>query len=97
MVKPLIYPDYDPATFQVAKPTNSFYNEMDFWFYKNFKETRAFQIWEAGLKLLVDNIDDKYFNKELGRAVGFVGFLSPFYCLGPAQYVNTGVNNFSKF
>ena len=97
MVKPLIYPDYDPATFQVAKPTNSFYNEMDHWFYVNFKETRAFQVWQAGLELLVKNIDAKYFNSELGRPVGFVGFLSPFYCLGPADYQDTGVNNFSKF
>lgn len=97
MVKPLIYPDYDPATFQVAKPTNSFYNEMDFWFYKNFTETRAYQVWQAGLKLLVDSIDDKFFNKELGRPVGFVGFLSPFYCVGPAHYVDTGVNSFNKF
>jgi len=97
MVKPLIYPDYDPATFQVAKPTNSFYNEMDHWFYVNFKETRAFQVWQAGLDLLVKNIDAKYFNNELGRPVGFVGFLSPFYCLGPADYQDTGVNNFSKF
>jgi hypothetical protein len=97
MVKPLIYPDYDPATFQVAKPTNSFYNEMDHWFYINFKETRAFQVWQAGLDLLVKNIDAKYFNSELGRPVGFVGFLSPFYCLGAADYQDTGVNNFSKF
>jgi hypothetical protein len=97
MVKPLIYPDYDPATFQVAKPSNSFYNEMDHWFYVNFKETRAFQVWQAGLDLLVKNIDAKYFNSELGRPVGFVGFLSPFYCLGAADYQDTGVNNFSKF
>lgn len=97
MVKPLIYPDYDPATFQVAKPTNSFYNEMDFWFYKNFQHTNAYKTWQAGLDLLVRNIDDKYFNKELGRPVGFVGFLSPFYDLGPADYQDTGVNNFSKF
>lgn len=97
MVKPLIYPDYDPATFQVAKPTNSFYNEMDFWFYKNFQGTRAYEVWQAGLNLLVDTIDLKYFNTELGRPVGFVGFLSPFYYLGPAQYVNSGVNSFSKF
>ena len=48
-------------------------------------------------KLLVDNIDLKYFNTELGRPVGFIGFLSPFYDLGPAQYVNTGVNSFNKF
>jgi len=97
MVKPLIYPDYDPATFQVAKPSNSFYNEMDHWFYVNFKETRAFQVWQAGLDLLVKHIDAKFFNSELGRPVGFVGFLSPFYCLGPADYQDTGVNNFSKF
>lgn len=97
MVKPLIYPDYDPATFQVAKPTNSFYNEMDFWFYQNFKETRAFQIWEAGLALLVKTIDLKYFNTELGRPVGFVGFLSPFYDLGPADYQGSTINNFNKF
>jgi hypothetical protein len=97
MVKPLIYPDYDPATFQVAKPTNSFYNEMDFWFYKNFQGTDSYKKWQAGLDLLVRNIDDKFFNKELGRPVGFVGFLSPFYDLGPAVYQDTGVNNFSRF
>lgn len=97
MVKPIIYPDYDPATFQVVKPTNSFYNEMDFWFYTNFKETHAYQVWEAGLKLLVDTIDPKFFNNERGRPVGFVGFLSPFYYLGPAAYVDTGINNHFKF
>lgn len=97
IIKPLIYPDYDPATFQTSKPTNSFYNEMDHWFYTNFKETLAYQAWQAGLKHLVDNIDEKYFNKEMGRPVGFVGFISPFYYLGDASYVSTGVNDHFRF
>jgi hypothetical protein len=97
MVKPLIYPDYNPATFQVAKPTNSFYNEMDFWFYTNFKDTDAYKTWQAGLALLVKHIDPKYFNNELGRPVGFVGFLSPFYDLGPADYQGSGQQEFLKF
>jgi hypothetical protein len=97
LVKPLIYPDYDPSTFQVIKPTNSFYNEMDHWFYVNFKDTPAFNIWKAGLTLLTQIIDDKYFNHELGNPVGFVGFLSPFYCLGDAEYESTGINSYSKF
>jgi hypothetical protein len=97
MVKPLIYPDYDPATFQTSKPTNSFYNEMDYWFAENFKDTAAFRAQTAGQQLLVDKIDPKYFNNELGRPVGFVGFLSPFYCLGDADYVSTGINDYSKF
>ena len=70
---------------------------MDFWFYTNFKETRAYQVWEAGLKLLVDTIDPKFFNNERGKPVGFVGFLSPFYYLGPASYIDTGINNHFKF
>lgn len=97
MVKPLIYPEYDPATFQTSKPTNSFYNEMDHWFYQNFADTSAYSTWKAGLKLLTDSIDSKFFNKEIGKPVGFVGFLSPFYCLGDADYVDTGVNNHFKF
>jgi len=86
MVKPIIYPDYDPATFQVVKPTNSFYNEMDFWFYRNFKETPQHKVWRAGLRLLVNSIDKKFFNYEQGKPVGFNGFLSPFYCLGRAAF-----------
>jgi hypothetical protein len=97
IIKPLLYPDYDPATFQTSKPTNSFYNEMDHWFYTNFKETHAWNVWQAGLKHLVDNIDPKYFNNELGRPVGFVSFISPFYYLGDAAYQDTGINNHLKF
>lgn len=97
MVKPLIYPDYDPATFQVIKPSNSFYNEMDYWFYVNFKETHVYKTWQAGLDFLVRNIDEKYFNKEMGRPVGFVGFISPFYYLGSSAYTTTGINDYKRF
>jgi hypothetical protein len=97
IIKPLIYPDYDHTTFQTSKPTNSFYNEMDYWFYTNFQDTHAYNVWKAGLAFLVDNIDLKYFNKELGKPVGFVGFLSPFYKIGTANYQSTGANEFYKF
>lgn len=97
IIKPLLYPDYDPATFQTSKPTNSFYNEMDHWFYTNFQDTHVYRVWQAGLKHLVDNIDKKYFNYELGRPVGFVGFISPFYYLGDAVYRSTGINDHFKF
>jgi hypothetical protein len=97
IIKPLLYPDYDPATFQTSKPTNSFYNEMDQWFYQNFQETRAYRVWKAGLEHLINNIDPKYFNNEMGRPVGFVGFISPFYYLGDAAYTGTGINDHFKF
>jgi hypothetical protein len=97
IVKPLIYEDYDPTTFQTAKPTNSFYNEMDHWFYTNFQDTHAYRTWQAGLDFLVKNIDAKYFNNEMGRPVGFVGFISPFYYLGEASFTDPGTNIHYKF
>jgi hypothetical protein len=97
IVKPLIYPDYDHTTFQTSKPTNSFYNEMDYWFYTNFRDTHAYRAWQLGLKHLVDSIDAKYFNYELGRPVGLVGFISPFYYLGDARFVDPGTDQHFKF
>jgi hypothetical protein len=92
IVKPLIYPEYDHTTFQTSKPTNSFYNEMDYWFYVNFVDTHAYRAWKAGLKFLVDNIDPKYFNYEIGQPVGFISFISPFYYLGEASFQDPGTN-----
>jgi hypothetical protein len=84
VVKPLLYPDFDPLTFQVSKPGSNFYSEMDYWFYEKFRDHKLYQSWQAGIAFVENNIDRKYFNIELNRAVGFVGFLSPFYCLGNA-------------
>jgi hypothetical protein len=84
LVKPLVYPDYDPLTFQVSKPGTNFYSEMDHWFYENFKGHKLYNSWMAGINFVERNVDPKYFNMEFGRAVGFVGFMSPFYCIGDA-------------
>ena len=85
MIKPLIYVDYDPTTFQVAKPATNFYSEMDHWFYSNFKDHKLYQSWKAGIDFVERSIDHKYFNKEFSRNVGFVGFLSPFYYVGDVE------------
>lgn len=97
IIKPLIYEDYDHTTFQCAKPTNNFYSEMDYWFFENFKNTRAYDIWNSALTQIIGQIDDKYFNIASNKKVGFVGFLSPFYYLGESTYIDSGKNAWSKF
>lgn len=97
IIKPLIYPDYDMTLFQTSKPTNSFYNEMDYWFYTNFQDTHAYRAWQAGLKFLINSINQKYFNYEMGRPVGLIGFISPFYYLGEADFVDSGKNVHHKW
>jgi hypothetical protein len=91
LAKPLIYPDYDPTTWQVSKTTTNFYAEMGFWFYKNFKEVPFYKVWKAGIEHMVDKIDPKYFTYENGQPVGFVGFMDQFYDLGPADFIQQQV------
>jgi hypothetical protein len=84
IVKPLIYPNYDHMTFQVGKPRTNFYCEIDYWFYKNFKDHKLYSSWQAGIAYIENKVEKKFFNETFGKSTGFVGFLSPFYCLGPA-------------
>jgi len=95
MIKPLVYPDYDPLTFQVKKPGSNFYSEMDHWFYQNFSHHKLYRSWQAGLDFVERSIDAKFFNREFDRAVGFVGFLSPFYYIGNVVNNHSGRIKFS--
>jgi hypothetical protein len=79
IVKSIIYPDYDFTTFQTAKPSSAFETEIDSWFFKNFKGTAAFSIWEEGLDFVKQNIRDDLFNFKYDKKDGFVGNISPFY------------------
>jgi hypothetical protein len=92
LAKPLIYPDYDMTTWQTMKSTSAFYCEMSWWFFKNFKETNFYGAWESGITHITNNIDAKFFNYEMGKPTGFIGFMDKFYDLGPSDYINTDIN-----
>jgi hypothetical protein len=85
IVKTIIYPDYDFTTFQAVKPNSAFETEIDSWFYKNFTDTKAFQIWQAGIEFVKTSIDDRWFNFKFENKDGFVGFISPFYQIKEAH------------
>lgn len=86
IAKSIIYPDYDPHTWQTSKATNSFYCEMDNWFYVNLQDTPQYQAWKSGLKFLVDNIDfDKFMVNKNKEPTGLRWNKSLFYHLGVSQ------------
>jgi len=89
LIKTVIYPDYDPKTWQTVKATNSFYNEMDHWFHVNFAESELYSAWASGLQLLADKIDRKYFVSSMGKVNGLVFYRSPMYYIGPEVVTQT--------
>ena len=97
LVKAIIYPDYDCGTFQVAKPSNNIYNEMDYWFHVNFKNTKAYTVWEAGIKHLLTNLDDNYITLVNGTPANIKEFMSPFYYIGENTIPEMGVIRNKEF
>jgi len=91
VIKPIIYPDYDPITWQTAKSVKGFDCEMDQWFFTNFKDTRLFNVWEAGIELLIDKIDPTYFSYQMGKPFGLSNCLSKFYHIGDNTCANDPV------
>jgi hypothetical protein len=89
LVKYIIYPDYDFHTFQTVKPSNNIWNEMDFWFHANFKDTKMYNVWESGINYLIDNIDDQYVTSLNGRVSNIQIFDSIYYCLGESTIPKT--------
>lgn len=86
VVKSIIYPDYDLETWQTSKPTNSFYNEMDHWFYKNMKDTDHYRAWQAGLKHLENNIDSDLLMQQINQVTGLKPNFTPNYFIGTTDY-----------
>lgn len=88
-VKSIIYPDYDSTTFQVVKSTNNIYNEMDHWFHTNFKDTKLYTTWQAGIDYLLNNINESHVNSRKGTPTDLTVFQSPFYYIGDSAIPNT--------
>ena len=86
IIKSIIYPNWHPKRFQANKPTSVTMAEIDTWFFVDYKHTRYYQSWESGLKNIAKAVDPKYYQHvpNSNRFEGWVGFMSPFYLLGPA-------------
>jgi hypothetical protein len=82
IAKGIIYPDYDPNTWQTAKASRNAFSEMDHWFHVNMKGTKFYDVWESGVKYLTDNVDPKYFQYQAGRPDGIHICKSKMYYLG---------------
>jgi hypothetical protein len=71
-----IYPDWDPKTWQIKKPTNAIYNEMSRWFIEGVFEAKI--KWENSLWELERVCGKKWFNNNTVNE-GLRGHLSPLY------------------
>jgi hypothetical protein len=71
-----IYPDWNPITWQINKPTGAIYNEMTNWFLTSGLKAKL--MWEDQLFELERICGKRWFNNNTVKD-GFVGHLSPLH------------------
>lgn len=62
IVKRVVYPTFNPHTWQTKKIKSLVFSENDSWFFKNSDDT-AKKNWLAGLKEIEKNVDSQWFNQ----------------------------------
>ena len=84
IIKNIIYPDWSPAKFQANKSISMVKSGIDHWMFRHYNSYRYLQSWEHGMASIMQAVDKKYYQFNAnGDFVGWTGFISPFYCLGP--------------
>lgn len=85
VIKSIVYPKYDLQTFQTNKPTTNIWNEMDYWFHHNFKNTKPYQVWQSGIDFVVNKLDPRFIGIIHERPTNIIMFESPLYCFGDSS------------
>ena len=84
IIRSIIYPDWNLNKFQTVKPYNMVRCSNDAWMFQYLQDNQYFQSWESGVDSFKNVIDTKYYHYSPdGQFNGWVGFISPFYNLGP--------------
>ena len=92
VVKNIIYTTWDNTRFQVVKPIQDWYSELDYWFTDQFKTLPAGKNWKSGVEFLEKNINQSLLSvtkenkvdliKTVHHTPGLATYTSPLYFIG---------------
>ena len=80
IVKRIVYPTFNPNTWQTKKINSLVFSENDSWFFKNSDET-AKKYWLAGLEEIERTVDPRWFTHGSVKN-GMIGSWSKWYKVG---------------
>lgn len=74
LLRNIIYTTWDESWYQADKGKSGWYDDIDEWFHKLYKDTKEYKIWQEGIKYVSDNACDYVYTNEFGVAQGLRGF-----------------------
>jgi len=86
VLRPLLYSSWKETYWQSDKSTLDWYSEIDNWFLRDYKDTKEFAIWKAGLEHVKKYASDWMIPDE-EKNPGLKGFIQ-YYDIGPMNNIN---------
>lgn len=84
LLRTIIYTTWDDNWYQADKAVKDWYSEFDAWFYEEFSDTNAFNIWKDGLNFLESQLTQYIKRDATGTADGLSSF-SHVYMVAPMR------------
>lgn len=75
LLRTIIYTTWDNDWYQADKAVQDWYSEFDAWFYEGFSDTKAYAVWQEGLKYLESNLKPYLVTDKNNRVDGLLGFV----------------------
>ena len=77
VLRPLLYSNWKESYWQSEKSTLDWYSEIDNWFLRDYKDTKEFRIWKAGLDHVANYAAD-WMSTDLANP-GLKGFIKHYW------------------
>lgn len=74
LLRNIIYSTWNESWYQSDKGKSGWYDDIDEWFHRLYKETREYEIWKEGIKYVSDNAKDYVYTDENNIPQGLQGF-----------------------
>jgi len=87
MLRTILYTTWDNSWYQADKALGDWYSEFDQWFFDEYKDTKAGQIWQEGIKFVTTELDEFIRPNDDGSVDGLKLFFRRFY-IGDMKGIN---------
>lgn len=79
LLRTILYTTWDNTWYQADKALGDWYSEFDQWFFDDYKNSKAGQIWQAGIDYVVNNFGEFIKDNKDGTIDGLRIFNKRFY------------------
>ena len=79
LLRTILYTTWDNSWYQADKALGDWYSEFDDWFFKDYNDTKAYQIWSRGIDYITNSLGEFIRQDDSGKIDGLMLFSKRYF------------------